>query len=228
MKQCLSLEAIWTLAMDKNIFIYGAGGHAKVVIDAARQQGKSVQSAFDDDAKRAGKALLGCLVLGGRDELQEHCARLGQHAGIVAIGKNGVRASVAHWLEEAGFILTTIIHPDSSISEGVEVGRGTVIMAGGVINADALLGSNVIVNTSATIDHDCVIGDHVHIAPGSHICGDVNVGSNVLIGAGSVVCPGVKIGDGAIIGAGSTVIHDVPANMTVVGSPCRPIARREA
>jgi sugar O-acyltransferase (sialic acid O-acetyltransferase NeuD family) len=207
--------------MNKNIFIYGSGGHAKVVIDAARQQGKSVQSAFDDDAKQAGKTFLGCLILGGRDELQEHSARLGQHTGIVAIGDNGVRASVAHWLEEAGFKLVTIIHPHTSISEGVEVGRGTVIMAGSVINADALLGRNVIVNTSATIDHDCVIGDHVHIAPGSHICGDVNVGSNVLIGAGSIVCPGVTIGDGVIVGAGSTVIQDVPANMTVAGSPCR-------
>ena len=214
--------------MNKNIFIYGAGGHAKVVIDAARQQGNSVQSAFDDDVKLTGKALLGCLVLGGRNELQEHSTRLGQHAVIVAIGNNGVRAGIAHWLEEAGFELVTIIHPHTSISEGVEVGRGTVIMAGVVINADATLGGNVIVNTSATIDHDCIIGDHTHIAPGSHICGNVNVGSNVLIGAGSVICPGVKIGDGVTVGAGSTVIHDVPANMTVAGSPCRSIARREA
>ena len=36
--------------MDKNIFIFGAGGHAKVVIDAARRQGRSIQSVFDDDA----------------------------------------------------------------------------------------------------------------------------------------------------------------------------------
>jgi sugar O-acyltransferase (sialic acid O-acetyltransferase NeuD family) len=210
--------------MDKNIFIFGAGGHAKVVIDAARRQGRSIQSVFDDDADLVGKYLLGCLVLGGKDELKVRNARDGQHAGIIAIGKNSVRASVAHWLDAEGFELVSVIHPHASIGEGVAVGRGTVIMAGCVVNADALLGSNVIVNTGATIDHDCIIGDNAHIGPGSNICGNVSVGSNVLIGVGSTVNPGVKIDQGAIVGAGSTVVHDVPANVTVVGSPARQIA----
>ncbi len=50
----------------------------------------------------------------------------------------------------------------------------------------------------------------------------VTIGSNVWIGGGAILLPGITIGDDAIIGAGSVVTRDVPAGVTVVGSPARP------
>ncbi len=44
-----------------------------------------------------------------------------------------------------------------------------------------------------------------------------------MIGAGSKVLGSITIGDNVRIGAGSVVIHDVPANSTVVGNPGRPV-----
>ena len=52
------------------------------------------------------------------------------------------------------------------------------------------------------------------------------IGANVWIGAGAMIMPGVTVGDDVIVGAGSIVTRDVPAGVTVVGSPARVIAKR--
>ena len=51
----------------------------------------------------------------------------------------------------------------------------------------------------------------------------IMIGANVWIGAGAMILPGVTVGDDAIVGAGSIVTRDVPAGVTVVGSPARAI-----
>lgn len=51
-------------------------------------------------------------------------------------------------------------------------------------------------------------------------CG-FEIGDNCYIGAGSIILGPIKIGDNVTIGAHSTVIHDVPDNAVVVGSPAR-------
>lgn len=207
--------------MTERIFIYGASGHGKVVLDAARQQGLDVLAVFDDNPALAGTFFMNCAVIGGRDALRSWCQRYAGVTGIVAIGQNRARAAVAGWLVAAGFKLTTVIHPRATVASDTEIGVGSVLMAGAVINSGTTLGNNCIINTCASVDHDCVIGDFTHVAPGARLCGNVRVGSGVLIGAGSTLLPGVVIGDHAVVGAGSTVIRDVPAGLKVAGSPCR-------
>ena len=46
----------------------------------------------------------------------------------------------------------------------------------------------------------------------------------VSIGSGAVVLGGLRIGEGAIVGAGAVVTRDVPAGVTVAGSPARELA----
>lgn len=86
------------------------------------------------------------------------------------------------------------------------------------------------------------IGDNVTIAPRVHILchdastksflgytkiGRVNIGDNVFIGAESVILPGVNIGNNVIIGANSTVVHHIPDNTVVAGSPAKIICTLE-
>ena len=204
----------------KGLFVFGASGHGRVVIDAIERGGTRAVVFLCDDAKeKHGGHMLGYTVIGGRDALLSR--RSETSGGVVAIGDNALRMAVAAWLDAQGLPLVDVIHPAATRGRDVTVGAGTVVMAGCVLNTGARVGRNVIVNTAATVDHDCEIADGVHIGPGSHLCGHVSVGTGTLIGAGTTVVPGIRIGSGATVGAGSTVLRDVPDGARVGGSPCR-------
>lgn len=205
----------------QGVFVFGASGHAKVVIDAIERGGRNQVLFLCDDAReKHGTQIMGYMVL-GRDELlaRRHETKL----GIVGIGENRIRQHVASWLVEQGCALTSVVHPAATIGRDVEIGDGTVIMAGCVVNTGARLGRNVIVNTGATVDHDCEVEDGVHIGPGSHLCGHVAIGAGTLVGAGTIIAPSIRVGASVVIGAGSTVLSDVPDDARVGGSPCRPL-----
>ncbi|TRZ97095.1 MAG: acetyltransferase [Rhodocyclaceae bacterium] len=205
-----------------DIFVFGASGHGKVVLDAIERAGEHRVKLLLDDAQQVwGSTLHDHSVAGGRDVLLQHKEEF--QSGLVAIGDNAARMKVANWLLAQGFWQVTIVHPAAVLGRGAALGPGTVVFAGCVINSDARIGANVIVNTGAVIDHDCVIEDGVHVAPGCRLCGNVFVGAGAFLGAGSVVIPGVRIGRGAIVGAGATVVVDVPADARVAGTPARSI-----
>ena len=207
---------------ETTLLVFGAGGHAKVVIDAAEKQGYRLIVVADDAETLWGTSLLGHAILGGREAV---CALDFRSHAISAIGSNAARGQVADWFAAQGFVAASIVHPSAQIGRAARIGAGSLLVAGCVVNSDAVLGSNVIVNTGATVDHDCHVGDNVHIAPGVHLCGEVVVGSGTLLGVGAVVVPGVRIGADCVIGAGATVIRDVPDGARVAGTPALAIGR---
>lgn len=207
--------------MGENIFVFGAGGHAKVVLDVIEKQGiYRTVCLFDDEESLKGTELYGYRVAGGRKDLIANAQSLAVRGCIIAIGDNRIRLEVAKWMASNHFDLITAIHSSSQLARGATVGPNTVVMAGTVINPDAKIGASVIINTAATVDHDCLICDGVHVAPGCHLCGNVTVGEGAFLGAGTIVTPGVRIGEYAVIGAGSVVVTDVPAHVVAKGVPC--------
>lgn len=204
------------------LLVFGGGGHAKVVIDAADKSRRfSDILVADDDPGKWGKPFMGYPVIGGREALLALDGERPQ--AIVAIGGNQTRAAVAAWLREQGFDLATVIHPSAQLGMGVRIGEGSFLAAGVVVNCDTELGCNAIVNTAVSVDHDCRLGEAVHLAPGCRLCGHVTVGTQTLLGAGVVVIPSVHIGQSVLVGAGSTVIGDVADRARVAGSPARPL-----
>lgn len=205
----------------QNVFLFGAGGHAKVVADIVACEGRArVALVVDDDPRRLAQLVLGHKVAGGRKELLERRAAAG--LGIVAIGANAARREVAAWLAAQGFGFASALHPRAYIARAARIGAGTVAMAGAVINPDTEIGMHCVVNTAASVDHDCRLGEGVHVAPGARLCGGVTVETGAFIGAGAVVVPGRRIGAGAIIGAGAVILSDVPDGAKVAGNPARP------
>lgn len=206
--------------MAEKIFVFGASGHAKVVIDIIEKQGL-FQIAFlvDDNPALKETDFYGYRVIGGKQELL--AVRSQVSGGIVAIGSNRARIAVAEWLDKTGMDLVTVVHPSAQLARGTIVGGGTTIMAGAVINSDTCIGKNVIINSRASIDHDCVVGNGAHIAPGATLCGTVTVGDGTFICAGTTIIQNLNIGSDVVVGAGSTVIRDVPDKVTVAGSPAK-------
>jgi sugar O-acyltransferase (sialic acid O-acetyltransferase NeuD family) len=204
----------------EQIFVFGASGHAKVVIDVIERQSLyEVAFLVDDNLSLKGTDFFGYPVIGGKKELLAIDAA--PQKTIVAIGSNTVRCKISAWLTENSFEKISAIHPSAQLSRGVYVGAGTVVMAGACINADTVVGDDVIINTCASVDHDCVIGDGVHLAPGSTICGTVNIGELTFVCSGATIIPNLNIGHNVVVGAGSTVISDVPNDKTVVGNPAK-------
>lgn len=190
------------------MILYGASGHAKVIIDTLEAIGKEIDYVVDDDASIS--SLLGYEVR--RDSGHYDSA-------IVSIGNGKIRKEIVGRLEVKEWVKA--IHPKATVSPHSIIGEGSVVMAGAVINSGAVIGKHCIINTGATVDHDCVIGDFVHIAPGVHVSGGVNVGEGSWIGVGSCVKQGVNIGQWVTIGAGSVVVKDIPDGVTAYGCPCR-------
>jgi len=209
------------------VWLVGAGGHARVVVDILASCRCRNIFLVDDDSSHHGCLVAGQPVVGGRECLLAAARKTPELGVIAAVGGNRDRAQIFNWLREQELPVTVALHPTAVVGSEVSIGRGTVVMAGAVINAGAAVGANVIVNTHAAIEHDCRLGDHVHVAPGAVLCGAVRVGPETCIGAGAVVVPGVVIGAKVVVGAGATVLSDIGDGLTVAGTPAAVVDRRE-
>lgn len=202
--------------MTDSLLIIGAGGHGKVVADAALLQGSWAEIAFVDDAPPAA-AVLGLPVVGGSQALEGLCGRFSN--AIVAIGNAGRRLALLDELERIGFRLPAVQHPSAVLSPFADVGPGCVLFANSVINADSRLGRGCILNTAASVDHDCTLGDGVHVAPGARVAGGVLIGARSWIGIGASVREYLTIGQHVTVGASAAVVADVADGLTVRGVP---------
>lgn len=194
--------------------LIGVGGHSKVIVEMAKLSGLNFDGLYDDDPKIHNQKIYGLKVYGPVDSFESG-------HGIIAIGDNKIRKYINNRLSNVKW--ESLIHPSAIISADVEIGEGTVIMAGVILQPGVKIGKHCIINTGACIDHDCQINDYVHIAPNASLAGGVKVGEGTLIGIGSSIIPNITIGQWSKIGAGSVVVHDQPDNCTVVGSPAKPI-----
>lgn len=202
-------------------FIYGAGGHARVVADTVTAAGQyRLVAALTDVEDQAGSTLDGLPVMHGAQALDTMRAR-GAFAAIVAIGQAEARAAIAARLEAAGFTLISAIHPHACISPSATIAGNCLVGAGGIVHAGASLGTGTIVNTGAIVEHDCTIGAYAHIAPGAVIGGHARIGEASWIGIGATVKDRIEIGARAMIGAGAVVVRDMPEGVLAYGNPAR-------
>ena len=205
---------------NKTLFLYGSGGHAKVVCDIIENAGfYTIEHVLDDDKSKWGKPFYKYSILGGVSAV--HPINSTQNM-VIGIGNNQIRVSLSQTL--ASFRFPDIIHPSSIIGKNVSIAQGTVVMGNTIINPDTTISSFCIINTGVTIDHDCRLEKGVHIAPGSVLCGHVDVGENTLVGAGTVVIENMTIGKNCIIGAGSVIVKDIPDYTKVIGCELIPLS----
>ena len=203
---------------------FGAGGHAKVVIEVLRSRGEyKIVGLLEARRELRGTTVLGVEVLGNDSLMGELKQRGIEHAfiGVGTVGDAQPRRELYEKVLSSGFEIVAAIHAAAVVSSSAQIGVGPTIMAGAIVNANAVIGDNVIINTGAIVEHDCVIGDHTHIATGARLAGGVQVGPGSHIGIGAVVRQEIRIGAGAIVGAGAVVVKDVPDGKTVIGVPAK-------
>lgn len=201
----------------RDIYIIGAGGHGKVVLDIIDKSSEFNAYAFlDDDQELLNKLINGVKIKGNVELVFED-----NKPAVIAVGNNKIREKLFKKLADKNIELINAVHPSAVLNSYLEIGKGNVIAAGAVINSSTVIEDNTIINTGATVDHDCKIESHVHISPGVNLGGNVRVKEGAHIGIGASVIPGIEIGENAVVGAGAVVIEDVPDDVTVVGVPAR-------
>lgn len=207
--------------MKDKLIVIGASGHGKVVADIAIKMNEWQSIAFLDDDESI-KTSMGLEVIGRTADAFTY---KDEADFFVAIGSNTTREKIQEKLIEQGINVICLIHPSAVIGTDVEIGIGTAVMAGVVINSSSRIGKGCIINTSSSLDHDNVIENYVHISPGVNMAGTVKVGKGSWIGIGSVVSNNVNICSGCKVGAGAVLVKDITEPGTYVGVPVRRVDR---
>lgn len=198
------------------LIIIGAGGQGKVLCDIAEKLNKYSSIAFLDDMAEGDR--LGYPIVGKTDDAVKY---LSDSEFIVAIGSASVRSKILDRLVSLGAEIATLVHPSAVIAKDVDIGCGTAVMAGAVINPSSRVGRGCIINTSASVDHDCVIGDLAHISVGARVAGGCSIGDGTWVGAGATVSNGISVTGSCMIGAGAVVVGDITEAGTYIGVPAK-------
>jgi acetyltransferase EpsM len=195
----------------KEHFIFGAGGHGKVIAELIQGNNFKVEAYIDDCPK---SKLLNSIPVYSSNFLETNDVTL---SVIIAVGDNLTRKDISKRLRNNIFF--SCYHKNALLSPSITVGEGTVVMPNSVINSNATIGNHVIINTASIVEHDCNIENFVHVSPKATLLGAVTVGEGTHIGSGVIVLPGITIGKWCVIGAGSVILNDIPDGSIVVGNP---------
>ena len=195
------------------LIIIGAGGHGKVIADAALKNGYTNICYIDDHATGD---VMGFPIIGTSADIE--CLNDDSTDFITGIGNNDVRKTIA---ETYNVNWVSIVHPSAQIGFDAEIGKGTVVMANAVVNVCAKIGEHCIINTGAIVEHDNVIENYAHISPNVALGGTVRIGSLTHVGIGATVKNNTDICSDCTIGAGAVVVKNIKEPGTYVGVPIR-------
>ena len=200
----------------KRLIIVGAGGHGRVIADIAQKRNEYATIAFLDDGDM--RESMGIPVIGKTNEIEKYVE---DYDIFVAIGNNSVRERFIERLLSLGAKIPTLIHPNAVVASSVEIGIGTCVMAGAIINPCAKLGKGVILNTCGVVDHDGVVEDYAHVSVGAQLAGMVRLGKKTFLGIGAVVKNNVSVCGNCMIGAGAVVVKNIDEEGTYIGVPAK-------
>lgn len=207
---------------EEAVIVIGAGGHARVLVDALLERGVRVSGLSDPNPGLKGQAVFGVPVLGDDGILDSYSPESTLLVnGIGSTESMAARRVVYERLKSRGYRFLSVLHPSAVVSRHAILGEGVQVMAGVVVQAGAKVGDNTILNTRASVDHDCGVGRHCHIAPGATLSGSVDIGDGTHIGVGACITQGVRIGAGCLVAAGAAVVSSVGDGLRVGGVPAR-------
>ncbi len=212
----------------KNIVIIGASGHGSVVLDCVERQGIFNIVGFIDSFQKKGTKKCGYEVLGNEFDLPLIKEKFDVFGGIIAIGDNWVRNEMVQRITGIcdDFNFVSVIHPNACIGKGVQIGKGTTVMPGAIINCNSKVGDFCIVNTNASLGHDGLLQNFSSLSPGVCIGGNFRLGAFSAISLGVKIIENITIGAHSVVGAGSLVLNDIHDKAIAYGNPTKVVRNR--
>ncbi len=212
----------------KNILIYGASGHAKMIVDIIQKTNDYKMKGYIDSYKEINEVVYGHTIIGNLDQLPELIKELNIEGIVIGIGDNSTRNKAYHKIKSIAPYLefVSIIHPSATVATHVLIAEGCVIMANSVINANAKVGRFCILNTASVLGHDSQMADFSSLASGVTVAGNVQIGLGSAICLSTTIIQNLTVCDNTVIGAGSLVLKSIGSNLTAYGSPIHTIKER--
>jgi sugar O-acyltransferase (sialic acid O-acetyltransferase NeuD family) len=175
------------------LLLYGSRSFSSTVAFLAKDCGYSVGGMVDDHH-------LGDLVLGTLDRVRQERSPV-DYKFALAIGYSDLKA---RWLAAArvldgGYACPPLIHPRAYVAPSAQIGTGTMVMAGAIVDCNAQVGDFSVVWPGACINHDAIIGHNVFISPNAVVCGFASIGSHSFIGAGAAIVDYGHVPEGSFL-----------------------------
>ena len=209
----------------KELILIGAGGHCKSCIDVIISDGRFKIAGIIGLKKEVGHYVMGYKVIAADKDIEKISTSYKNF--LITIGSikdPSPRIEKFERLKKAGANFPVIVSASAHLALGTQIGEGSIIMHGALVNSQARVGKNCIINSSAVIEHDAILGEHCHVSTGSIVNGTCVIGNRVFIGSNSVVFNDLKITSDVIIGAGSVVRAPIKRPGTYAGNPARLIS----
>lgn len=140
-----------TKRKELNLLILGAGDHGRDIKDLAKSLRIFNKIDFLDDNPYLKD------VIGRWDEAEKFLDDY--PVAIVAVADEETRKKWMGKISLMGFIIPVLIHPTAFVTEGTEIGRGTVICARSNISSGVRIGEGCIVTTGSTVPRKSNIPD---------------------------------------------------------------------
>lgn len=207
--------------MSDGVLLVGASGLAREVIGTGVVD---VVGILDDDAALHATLVGGVPVVGALDAASGRDEQL-----LVCVGPSTGRRDVVRRLRALGVAdarFATLVAPSARLGGTSTVGRGSILLDGVVVTADASIGEHVVMMPGCTVTHDGVVEDFATLAAGVALGGGVRIGEAAYLGMHASVRQRSTVGAEATIGMGAAVVDDVPAGETWVGVPARAVRER--
>lgn len=211
------------------IAVYGASGFGKEVMPLVRQQFPDLNKqsfVFIDDGSTISQ-LNGYAVM----TFPEFVKVEAQNKKVaIAIANSSVREKLAQKLAAASIEHLDVKATNSISLDEVTLGEGSILCPFVCLTSNIKIGKFFHANIYSYVAHDCIIGDFVTFAPSVKCNGNIIIEDHAYIGTGAIIKQGTPeqplvIGKGAVVGMGAVVTKSVPAGITVVGNPAKPLIR---
>lgn len=197
------------------IFIIGAGGFSKQVIDAFKSSNYTISGIFDNFHK--GSFYNDTKILGTLEDVSKIIPE-GEKI-FISLGDNKIRKNIFN--EFKNYNYPNCIRPNSDIPKNINIGIGNYIGSYCKLGEDSIIGNFNFINECTIIAHDTSIGNFNHLAPNVSMGGNASIEDDNLIGTGAIILPKIKICSNITSGAGCIIIKDIVTSGTYVGNPAK-------